>query len=245
MGTVYINGKPVELTDSELRVYNRYWGGGNPTAPYEPPAFNSTGDDNNSTLNRPASPTLQDYSYNNSGPSEGGELTKKGMQTGISLVTAPVTGPLAALWFAAGDYLNNSLGMNDKWDPSKYRTKSSADRNAQLSKLTGADRAEAYFPAEGINGQGATTQENIDRSELARYLDKVQPYDYMEYYNPKTVAGKNKAYAYTQWAKERIKNRWRDDLDAMDAEELAKKYELALPSNFEKRTPFSFKLDRL
>jgi hypothetical protein len=66
----------------------------------------------------------------------------------------------------------------------------------------------------------------------------VQPYEDMAYYNPETQAGKMRAFGLSNWAKNRIGNRWQGDMDAIEAQEMAKKYGFDLPGRYKGRGAF-------
>jgi hypothetical protein len=144
-------------------------------------------------------------------------------QLGATAATMGAGGP----FLYAADVAMNAVHGNS-WTPEKYKTLSLEARNQYLNDPGMAEvRAQDLSPmSSDLPGGNATDQ------RLVEYLQNVQPYDQMEYFNPRTLAGKQRAYAQTRWAKGRIGGRWKKDMDAIEAQELADKYGLEMPEDY-------------
>ena len=162
-----------------------------------------------------------------------GHLGQHAAATGVSAMAGAATYGVGGLWLTLGDTIMKGI-HGDSWTPDKYQPITDKSRTHYLTEhLTPESRATDYSPmSSDLPGGNAPDQ------RLMKYLDKVQPYENMEYYNPKTQEGKMRAYGYSNWAKGRIGERWNKDQTAMEAQELAEKYGLELPDEYKLRGPF-------
>jgi hypothetical protein len=245
MPTVYFYDKdPIDMSDQEYAIYNRTWV--NPPNPDPNQRETSmqaydTGPDGSliPVSQKPKPGNLQDYLGSND-PNLYGQVAQYGAQTGAATAAGygaaaaigPWAGPLGGLWLMAGDAIMKGV-HGDSWSPDKYKTLTAASRNDYLNEMaTPENRARNL-------GDISTEYDGPDNQRLTKYLADVQPYEDMVYYNPRTLSGKNKSYAYTEWAKQHLRSNWRRDVDSIEAQELAARYGLALPQGFDKRSPMS------
>ena len=154
-----------------------------------------------------------------------------------------VAGPAVGLWLMGGDYLTRAV-HGDSFTPDKYKTLTEAGRSHYLDPKGEHQnpRTRATNLLYADNG-GYETRDRREQ-ELAKYLEDVQPYEDMAYFNPKTLEGKYRAYGLSNWANQRIKSRWRDDLDAMQAQNLASVYGLSTPERYKSGGPFKADFSR-
>jgi hypothetical protein len=236
MPTIYTNNfQPIDLTDEEYQVYMRNFVN-QPTDPNQRPGSTPALTANLEPISQtPQAGTLGQY-YPNYEQGLYGQAGRAGTQAGVAIAAAgagAATGGAAGLWMLAGDYIMRGV-HGDSWTPDKYKTLTNAGRAHYLDP-----NAEHRNPTNrAIDFSPISSEDNAIDPRLINYLSRVQPYEDMAYYNPRTLAGKQKAYGYSEWAKQRIAERWRDDMDAIEAQELANRYGLDLPDRLKNRGPF-------
>ena len=249
MPQVNINGRMVEMDDSEYGTYLRNFANrGYPSGinPNDDPSgmgaiggAGGTASMGNIVDNRPSTrANLANYTYN---PADGD--TSRLMRAGIQGLGTAVLG---ASTFGAGGVAGGLImgRLNQESDktgtPQTYREMTPGGREAYLNNyLTTGDRARnLYNPAEGD-----TYQED---PRLLKYLGKVDPYEEMAYYNPgnNDPSGKERAWGLKEWARGRIQQRWRGDMDAIEGQELAAKYQIEMPETLKNRGPFKVDVSR-
>lgn len=231
---IYTNNGVEYLNDKDYETYMRLFG--NPSA-YVHPMYVGVEDSYHTTDPQgnvgPVNRTLSDYVK----PSDNTlEPVYRGLASAPAIYGAGAAGwwggPAAALWLTAGGLAANALhGRNAT--PADYQTLTDKGRSDYLREM-----ATPQNRAVTLSGELSSMAPNPDDERLTNYLGRVLPYEDMVYYNPKTLAGKGKAYAYSQWARQRIKDRWREDMDAIEAQEMAEKYGLDLPDRYKEGGPF-------
>jgi hypothetical protein len=249
---VNINGRLVEMSDTEYGTYMRNFanqGYAQGINPNDDPSGMGTyggiggiGSMGNIVDNRPETQrTLRDYYYD---PASGGgsRLARTGVQmVGGAILGAATGGAGYVVGPAAGigmGYMNNMADAGG--NPQSYREMTPGGRKVYLTDyLTTGDRAKNL-----TNPTESETYQEDPR--LLKYLSRVDPYEEMAYYNPKNrdPSGKERAWGLKEWARQRIQQRWRSDMDAMEGQELASKYELEMPESLKNRGPFSANVSR-
>ena len=241
MNQVMINGNYVDMNDADYNLYQRLYG---------PQDYSQYGAPMGYTYEQardagflpaqtaaPVGGNLRDY-YQQQPLGAAGQIAGAVGRTGVSTAagfgagaaTSGMAGPAAGLWLYGMGMLSDSV-HGDSFTPDKYKTLTAAGRSHYLDP-----QGEHMTPTARAEGLSTGTGEDI--GQLSRYLSNVQPYEDMAYYNPKTLEGKYRASGLANWAKGRIQTRWKEDLDALDAQDLAKRYNMTVPERYKTGGPF-------